>query len=300
MRHLLLAIIVSVSVDSTTLFIGDQTDMHLQVTHDKQEVVQMPIYGETLMPGIEIVDRTIVDTTYLANDQVQLNQYLTLTSFADSLFYISPIPFVNGDDTIFSEGISLNVVQPFEMDSADMAITDIKDIYKAKIWWWGIIRWILLALLCIGLGIGIYYLARYIAQHKKGEEITKPSEPQRPAEEIALEALDQIKREKIWQSGQTKQYHTQLTDVIRTYIAQRYDFSSNKKTSDEILREMHIRLQDNRDLYNQLRKMLQLADLVKFAKWTTTPDENELSLRIAYDFVHQTTPVANEELQDNA
>lgn len=300
MRHLLLAIIVSVSVDSTTLFIGDQTDMHLQVTHDKQEVVQMPIYSETLMPGIEIVDRTIVDTTYLANDQVQLNQYLTLTSFADSLFYISPIPFVNGDDTIFSEGISLNVVQPFEMDSADMAITDIKDIYKAKIWWWGIIRWILLALLCIGLGIGIYYLARYIAQHKKGEEITKPSEPQRPAEEIALEALDQIKREKIWQSGQTKQYHTQLTDVIRTYIAQRYDFSSNEKTSDEILREMHIRLQDNRDLYNQLRKMLQLADLVKFAKWTTTPDENELSLRIAYDFVHQTTPVANEELQDNA
>ncbi|MBQ5775347.1 MAG: hypothetical protein IIW05_05700 [Paludibacteraceae bacterium] len=300
MRHLLLAIIVSVSVDSTTLFIGDQTDMHLQVTHDKQEVVQMPIYGETLMPGIEIVDRTIVDTTYLANDQVQLNQYLTLTSFADSLFYISPIPFVNGDDTIFSEGISLNVVQPFEMDSADMAITDIKDIYKAKIWWWGIIRWILLALLCIGLGIGIYYLARYIAQHKKGEEITKPSEPQRPAEEIALEALDQIKREKIWQSGQTKQYHTQLTDVIRTYIAQRYDFSSNEKTSDEILREMHIRLQDNRDLYNQLRKMLQLADLVKFAKWATTPDENELSLRIAYDFVHQTTPVANEELQDNA
>jgi hypothetical protein len=300
MRHLLLAIIVSVSVDSTTLFIGDQTDMHLQVTHDKQEVVQMPIYGETLMPGIEIVDRTIVDTTYLANDQVQLNQYLTLTSFADSLFYISPIPFVNGDDTIFSEGISLNVVQPFEMDSADMAITDIKDIYKAKIWWWGIIRWILLALLCIGLGIGIYYLARYIARHKKGEEITKPSEPQRPAEEIALEALDQIKREKIWQSGQTKQYHTQLTDVIRTYIAQRYDFSSNEKTSDEILREMHIRLQDNRDLYNQLRKMLQLADLVKFAKWTTTPDENELSLRIAYDFVHQTTPVANEELQDNA
>ena len=45
MRHLLLAIIVSVSVDSTTLFIGDQTDMHLQVTHDKQEVVQMPVYG---------------------------------------------------------------------------------------------------------------------------------------------------------------------------------------------------------------------------------------------------------------
>ena len=298
MRHLLLAIIVSVSVDSTTLFIGDQTDMHLQVTHDKQEVVQMPVYGETLMPGIEIVDRTIVDTTYLANDQVQLNQYLTLTSFADSLFYISPIPFVNGNDTIFSEGISLNVVQPFEMDSTDMAITDIKDIYNAKIWWWGIIRWILLALACVGLGVGLYYLLRYIMRQQKGEMTIKPSEPKRPAEEIALEALDRIKQEKIWQNGQIKQYHTQLTDVLRTYIAQRYDFSSNEKTSDEILREMKIRLQDNRELYNQLQKMLQLADLVKFAKWRTTPDENELSLKIAYDFVHQTTPIAQEESLD--
>lgn len=298
MRHLLLAIIVSVSVDSTTLFIGDQTDMHLQVTHDKQEVVQMPVYGETLMPGIEIVDRTIVDTTYLANDQVQLNQYLTLTSFADSLFYISPIPFVNGNDTIFSEGISLNVVQPFEMDSTDMAITDIKDIYNAKIWWWGIIRWILLALACVGLGVGLYYLIRYIMRQQKGKMTIKPSEPKRPAEEIALEALDRIKQEKIWQNGQIKQYHTQLTDVLRTYIAQRYDFSSNEKTSDEILREMKIRLQDNRELYNQLQKMLQLADLVKFAKWRTTPDENELSLKIAYDFVHQTTPIAQEESLD--
>lgn len=298
MRHLLLAIIVSVSVDSTTLFIGDQTDMHLQVTHDKQEIVQMPVYGETLMPGIEIVDRTIVDTTYLANDQVQLNQYLTLTSFADSLFYISPIPFVNGNDTIFSEGISLNVVQPFEMDSTDMAITDIKDIYNAKIWWWGIIRWILLALACVGLGVGLYYLIRYIMRQQKGEMTIKPSEPKRPAEEIALEALDRIKQEKIWQNGQIKQYHTQLTDVLRTYIAQRYDFSSNEKTSDEILREMKIRLQDNRELYNQLQKMLQLADLVKFAKWRTTPDENELSLKIAYDFVHQTTPIVQEESLD--
>lgn len=298
MRHLLLAIIVSVSVDSTTLFIGDQTDMHLQVTHDKQEVVQMPVYGETLMPGIEIVDRTIVDTTYLANDQVQLNQYLTLTSFADSLFYISPIPFVSGNDTIFSEGISLNVVQPFEMDSTDMAITDIKDIYNAKIWWWGIIRWILLALACVGLGVGLYYLIRYIMRQQIGEMTIKPSEPKRPAEEIALEALDRIKQEKIWQNGQIKQYHTQLTDVLRTYISQRYDFSSNEKTSDEILREMKIRLQDNKELYNQLQKMLQLADLVKFAKWRTTPDENELSLKIAYDFVHQTTPIAQEESLD--
>ena len=47
---------------------------------------------------------------------------------------------------------------------------------------------------------------------------------------------------------------------------------------------------DGKDLYGKLSKMLQLADLVKFAKWHTTPDENELALTTAYDFVKETRP----------
>ena len=36
--------------------------------------------------------------------------------------------------------------------------------------------------------------------------------------------------------------------------------------------------------------MLQLADLIKFAKWKATPEENERSLQTAYQFVRETTP----------
>ena len=57
--HLLLAIVVSASIDSTTLMLGDQTDLHLQVTHDATEQVEMPVFGETLEDGIEIIDTTI-------------------------------------------------------------------------------------------------------------------------------------------------------------------------------------------------------------------------------------------------
>ena len=124
----ILALVVSAAIDSTTLFIGDQTDLHLRATSEVGEQVQMPVLGEHLIPGIEIVDRTIVDTTTLSDGRVQYNQYLTLTSFEDSLFYIEPLPFVSGDDTVWSESLMLNVVQPFEMDSTDMAITDIKGI----------------------------------------------------------------------------------------------------------------------------------------------------------------------------
>ena len=288
----ILALVVSAAIDSTTLFIGDQTDLHLRATCEVGEQVQLPMLDEQLIPGIEIVDRTIIDTTTLNDGRIQYNQYLTLTSFEDSLFYIEPLPFVSGDDTVWSESLMLNVVQPFEIDSTDIAITDIKGIYRAPIWWWGILRWVLLALAIVGVGFGGYYLINYLQNRMgKKEEEDLPTEPLRPAEEVALEKLDAIREQKIWQAGQVKEYHTQLTDVLREYIDRRFEVSSAEQTSDETLRAMRPLLSEKKDIFEQLRKMLTLADLVKFAKWTTTPDENETSLRSAYTFVKETTPV---------
>ena len=287
---MILALIVSATLDSTTLFIGDQTDLHLRAIGEAGEQVTMPVLDKELIPGVEIVDRTIVDTISLKDGRVQYDQYLTVTSFEDSLFYIAPLPFVSGDDTVWSDGLTLNVVQPFEMDTTDMAITDIKGVYKAPIWWWGIFRWVLLAVLLAGVGVAGYYLITYLQRRKleeAGNEVV--TEPLRPAEEVALEKLDAIKEKKIWQQGQVKEYYTQLTDVVREYIARRFEVSSVEQTSDETLRDIRPLLSERKDLYDQLRKMLTLADLVKFAKWSTTPDENELSLRNAYTFVRETT-----------
>lgn len=290
MIAMILALIVSATLDSTTLFIGDQTDLHLRAIGEVGEQVTMPVLDKELISGVEIVDRTIVDTLSLKDGRVQYDQYLTVTSFEDSLFYIAPLPFVSGDDTVWSDGLTLNVVQPFEMDTTDMAITDIKGVYKAPIWWWGIFRWVLLAVLLAGVGIAGYYLITYLQRRKleeAGNEVV--TEPLRPAEEVALEKLDAIKEKKIWQQGQVKEYYTQLTDVVREYIARRFEVSSVEQTSDETLRDIRPLLSERKDLYEQLRKMLTLADLVKFAKWSTTPDENELSLRNAYTFVKETT-----------
>ena len=295
---MILALIVSATLDSTTLFIGDQTDLHLRAIGEVGEQVTMPVLDKELIPCVEIVDRTIVDTLSLKDGRVQYDQYLTVTSFEDSLFYIAPLPFVSGDDTVWSEGLTLNVVQPFEMDTTDMAITDIKGVYKAPIWWWGIFRWVLLALLLAGVGVAGYYLITYLQNRKREEQgndvITVPL---RPAEEVALEKLDAIKEKKIWQQGQVKEYYTQLTDVVREYIARRFEVSSVEQTSDETLRDIRPLLNERKDLYDQLRKMLTLADLVKFAKWSTTPDENELSLRNAYTFVKETATESQEELK---
>lgn len=286
--NLLLAIVVSASIDSTMLMIGDQTAMHLSVTQEANEHVEMPVFGETLQDGIEIVDRSAIDTTTLPDGRLQLSQELTLTSFKDSLFAVAPIAVVSGSDTFFTDPMALNVIQPFEVDSS-LAITDIKDIEKAPIYWWGIIRWILLALAIIGLFVGAYYGVLWYRKHfLKEEEVIEP-ELLRPADEVALEKLDEIKAQKIWKDGKVKEYQTELTDVVREYIGRRFDVQSTEKTSDETLRAMKPLI--DKELFAKLSKMLQLADLVKFAKWHTTPDENEQALSTAYEFVQETKEV---------
>ena len=293
--NLLLAIVVSASIDSTMLMIGDQTDLHLQVTHDATEQVSLPVFGEQLQDGIEIVDKTIVDTLTLPDGRVQLNQYLTLTSFKDSLFAIEPIAVACGEDTFWTDPMALNIVQPFEVDTT-LAITDIKDIEKAPIWWWGIIRWVLLligAFLLIDLA---FWFWRWWEKNHQPEAAPVNPDLLRPADEVALEKLDEIKAAKIWKDGKVKEYQTELTDVVREYIGRRFEVHSTEKTSDETLREMKPLIE--KDLYTRLSKMLQLADLVKFAKWHTTPDENEQGLLTAYDFVNE-TKLVNDENGEN-
>ena len=296
MFNLLLAIVVSASIDSTMLMLGDQTAMHLSVTHEANEQVQLPVFGETLQDGIEIVDRGAIDTTTLPDGRLQLSQELMLTSFQDSLFAVQPIAVVSGEDTFWTEPMALNVIQPFEVDSS-LAITDIKDIERAPIWWWGIIRWILLVaglLLLVDLAFRLWRW--YDSRRQPQEEVVNP-ELLRPADEVALEKLDEIKATKIWKDGKVKEYQTELTDVVREYIGRRFGVQSTEKTSDETLRAMKPLIE--KDLYGSLSKMLQLADLVKFAKWHTTPDENESALMTAYDFVNQTREVV-EEVKEEA
>lgn len=311
MLNILLAIVVSASIDSTEMRIGDQTDMHIRVTQEANERVEWPVFGETLQDGIEIIDRTIVDTTTLSDGRLQLNQYLTLTSFKDSLFVVRPIEIVSGEDTFRTEPMALNVLQPFDLEAdSTNAITDIKPVERAPIWWWGIIRWVLLALGIALVLTGIGYLVYWLLNRRKPKEEPVNPELLRPADEVALEKLDAIKIAKIWQKGQVKEYHTDLTDVVREYIGRRFDVHSTEKTSDETLKEIKPILLakgegleanvDGKELYENLRTMLQLADLVKFAKWSTTPDENEKALTTAYEFVNETKIVESQDPKDNS
>ena len=228
---IVLSVVLSAQMDSTQLWIGDQTGLHLEATASEGEQVVFPVFNQKIQDGIEVVEQGKIDTTQTPDGRTVYHQDLVVTSFKDSLFYIQPLPFVVNGDTMRTNSLSLNVIQPFEMDTTD-AITDIKPVMKPKIWWWGIFRWVLLAILIAGLAVGGYFLGKWLKRVLKKEE-AEPIDPEtlRPCDEVALEKLDKIKEEKVWQTGEHKKYFSELTFVIREYIGRRYDVHSTEKTS---------------------------------------------------------------------
>ena len=290
---------VSVSLDSTILVIGDQSGMSMSINQPMDKYVAFPLFVDTLPGGLEVVGQAEVDTLKKDNYCIVTHRY-QVTAVEDSLYLLSPLPFVCEGETIWSDPVALKVIQPFEVDTASHMLADIKDIYRAPIYWWGIIRIVLFVLLLLALiGLG-YYLYRRFAKREHKEDIIVEEEVRDPWE-VALEGLERIKGEKIWQqAGRQKVYFTELTDVLRIYAEGTFGVNCMELPSSDILKELAPLLKENREAYGILKDVLNMADLVKFAKWTALPEECEGCLKKAYNFLEITHEKKAAPLTTNA
>ena len=278
---------VKAKLDSTQLWIGEQSALTFEVNQKKGQKVEMPLFSDTIVGNLEIVQQAKLDTQKVSDDNLQVKAKYIVTSFQDSLIYIPPFPFVVGKDTVWSNSLSLKVVQPFVIDTTSHKLTDIKPVFQPKFNWTQLIERILLILLVIALLILLYFILKKFVKKKPAETVEKPKSTIPPHIE-ALQHLDKIREEKLWQHGRIKEYHTELADTIRIYIERMFNINSMEMTSDEILEHAEFLKVDKSSAYSALRQILTLADLVKFAKWNPSPSDNELSLMNAYLFVNQT------------
>lgn len=166
-------------------------------------------------------------------------------------------------------------------------IKDIKPPVSLPISFAELLPYILGVLGIGGAGWLIYYILK---KRRRGESIL-PEPPPRPAHELAFEALRALEAEKLWQRGLVKEYHSKLTDIIRTYVERRYGVLAMEMITDEILSSLPVARLDN-ELKRELRDTLLLADLVKFAKFQPPTEEHERSMRSAYGFVEATRHIA--------
>jgi hypothetical protein len=71
-----------------------------------------------------------------------------------------------------------------------------------------------------------------------------------------------------------KQFCTLVSDTIRTYLEERFNFRAPERTTEEFLRELQATDLLSPEQKEKLGKFLESCDLVKFAKYE--PGENEL------------------------
>jgi hypothetical protein len=165
---------------------------------------------------------------------------------------------------------------------------DIKDIKRplgAPFTFREALPFILIFLVLLFVGFLVYY---YIRKRRMQEPIFVAPAPRKvPADQAALEALESLRYKKLWQNGEIKQYHTELTDIIREYLLAQFNVHAHEYTTEEIMEAItHVHI--NNQARDKIHQTLQLADMVKFAKMQPLPLEHDASLNNAIDFVRET------------
>ena len=275
---------IDASIDSLQRFIGEQAKIKLEVSCGASQKLQLPIFTDTLVNGVEIIEVAKADTQYLnRKERMLVTQEYIVTSFDSAVYYLPPFEVLVDGKPYQSQSLAL-MVYPMEIDSENPeAIFPPKDIMQIPIVWKdfkGIVwEFLLLALLIV---VVIYLIIRY----RDNKPIIRKVkvEPKLPPHQQAMLEIERIKDEKSWQKGDPKVYYTELTNVIRVYIHERYGFNAMEKTSAEIIDF----LQDNETAIEDLKLLFSTADLVKFAKYAPLMNENDMNLTSVVDFINQT------------
>lgn len=287
---------VKAELDSSSIRIGQQTKLTLSIQYkvntDDRIQIQWPEIKDTLRKEVEVVNQSKIDTVIPnKNDPYTFLQTKSIyvTSFDSGYWAITPFKFIVNNDTngVYTDALLLSV-STVSVDTTQ-AIKDIKQPFSTDYNWIDWIKDHKLLISAILLGILVLALIIYfIRKHaKKPVPVIEEKVVVIPPHIRALEKLEKLKGEKLWQEGKLKQYHIALTDIIREYIESRFKIQAMEQTTEEILYGFRNVAIDG-ESKERLRQILLLGDLVKFAKEQPLPNENEMSMNNAFDFVHGT------------
>lgn len=288
-------------IDSTHVLIGDQFNLRLEVDQPAGVQVEFPQIGDSLSPVVEVIAQSPLDTFVLdEKQQIKIIQNLIITSFDTGRQEVPALKFRlkynNLSDTIESLPAEF-FVHGMPIDTTKGPV-DIKKPYGAPVTLKEVSPYILGIIL---IGALIFFLFYYIQRRKKNQPVFgKAEKPKEPAHVIAIRELDRIKEQKLWQQNQIKAYYSDLSDTLRQYIEDRFGINAMEYTTDETVRAFQLQKGLlNEKSFNELKNILSLSDLVKFAKYQPLPDDHNLSLMNAYFFVNDTKPEEKKTSQTN-
>ena len=287
---------VEAMIDSIQILVGQQAHVTLTAVAKENSKVEFPQFKPTQMitPGVEVLGSQELESQQEDNGFVTRATVYTLTSFDDTLYYLPPMTVKIDGKPYKSKSLALKVLT-IDVDTTNVdQFFGPKDVQDNPFQWsdWSLTFW--LSVLMLVLLAICYYLYLRMRDNKPiitHIRIVKKLLPHQKA----MQQIEQIKAEKMVTAEDSKEYYTRLTDTIRKYIEERYGFSAMEMTSSEIIAKL-METQDEGAL-SELRHLFLTADLVKFAKYSTLINENDMNLVNAIDFINQ-TKLENEPVEE--
>lgn len=288
--RLMSQVVVEASIDTASILIGEQVKLKLKCSVNANQKVSFPYFQsqQQLVKGVEVVECSPIDTVRIDDGKRwELVRHYTITSFDSAVYNIPPFQVkVDGKSYQSRGNIGLKVntvaVDTTHVDRYNGPHDVVEQPFE---WTWQYLLLCLLSVILLGVVIGLSVrlsdpklITRRVVIH-----------PPVPAHVTAIKQIEKIKGKPV---DDVKQYYMNLTQTLRTYIEKRFGFNANEMTTTEIIERLGQT--NNQDAISELRQVLTTADLVKFAKHSTSLSEQDRNLVQAMDYV-QTTKLEPKE-----
>jgi hypothetical protein len=276
--------------DSARIWLGDQINFTVTIEKPVGYLLETPLFRDTIIGKLEILKGPLADTTLLKDGRISIRQRYLITSFDSGYYQVPPVyaELITGTGIkrFYSDYAVLRVMRA-KITPPDTAsnIFDIVKPVRAPLTAGEILPWVLIILFA---ALVIWYAVKLIRKLKVRKAGEEPVIPPDPAHIIAFRELEQLKKEQLWQKGEIKAYYTVLSEILRQYLDNRYGIMSLELSTFETLNALSRSGFKDDVSFRKLKSVLTSSDLVKFAKYTPEPSENETHYENAWDFVSLT------------
>jgi hypothetical protein len=285
-------ILVKASVESSEYQVGDFITYTITVNHPNNINITIPTFKDSLK-GVELLKSEPVVNQEKGGNTVSTYNYI-ISKYDSGDVHIPSIPVIyqqkgnQGKESILTNPVFF-LVRTLNVNPQD-DIKDVKGPIKIPLDWKIILLYILIGLVIIAAGVyGYLYYKK-----KRAQRLGIIEEIIREPEEVALEALFLLEDKKLWQQGFVKQYHSEITEIIRRYFEGRFKVPALEITTYELLTELE-KVPKAKHIINITTDFLNNADLVKFAKFVPMSKVNEEMMKQAYEIVNTTIPLTEQE-----
>ena len=280
--------VISAGVSRDTILIGDQIEWTSEMQVPRGMSVRIDSMSGYVVPGVELIGDFVIDTVDRGRDFSRVQTRAVITSFDSGSYVLPPLVVYvyRGEeavDTMRLPEVPLEVTT-IPIDTTTYEMYDIRPQFRYPVTFAEVMPWVAGGIVLVAIVIAVW---RLIARRRRNRPLFGKPAPQDPPHIVALRDLDRIRGEKLWQTGNQKQYYTEITDTLRVYIEKRFGVKTIERTSGEILVELSTKDIQPSD-FESLKDLFGTADLVKFAKYTASETENENAVPVAVRFVNDT------------